>query len=368
MDHISMNINDFKEQVLHDYRIVISSRIVSEIARQEVMQGRANFAITGRGKEIPLIVLSKFFEKGDFYSGYYRDQTFILAKAIYSTKEIFSQLYGDTTEGHEPSSGGRQMINHFATPFVDKKGNFLNLSAFYNIPAFSSCLATQAPRTLGLAQASLLYRKYPHLREYNQLSKQGNEVVFCTIGDASTSEGLFWETINAAAVMQIPLAMFVWDDGFGISVPTEYQTAQGSISVALSGMGRKDMGNAKKIKIYELKGWDYIALHKAFEEGIRETREEHTPVLFHVKELTQLLGHSTSGSHQRYKSTQQLEWEKIWDGIAQFKSWILEKNIADDATLLQIENEVKAEIKKAKEEAYNEYLHPIKEKIQSTIR
>lgn len=367
MENVLMNIEDFKDQVLQDYKIAILSRTVSELARQEVMQGRANFAITGRGKEIPLLVLAKFFEKGDFYSGYYRDQTFILAKDIYSPQEMFAQLYGNPIKGKDHSSRGRQMTNHFATDFVDEQGDFLNLAQLYNIPSFTSCLATQAPRTLGLAQASLLYRKYPHLDANMQMSNNGNEVAFCTIGDASTSEGIFWETVNAAAVLQIPLAMFVWDDGFGISVPREYQTAQGSISVALSGMAKTNVGNGKRIKIYEVNGWDYAALHKVFGEGIQEARENHVPVLFHVKELTQLLGHSTSGSHQRYKTPQRLEWEKKWDSIVQFKSWILEKKITDEATLETIDQEIRKQVQEAKNKAYNEYIQPIKEKVKATI-
>ena len=349
----------FRSSVLRDFRIACFSREISLLGRKEVLGGKAKFGIFGDGKEVAQVAMAKFFKPGDFRSGYYRDQTFVLAADMGTGEQLFAQLYADADAGREPFSVGRQMNNFFATPFVDGTGEWLSLTKTKNSSSDIAPTAGQMPRALGLAHASRLFREVKELSAFPHLSQSGNEVCFATIGDASTSEGHFWETMNAAAVLQIPLAVFVWDDGYGISVPKEYQTAKGSISAALEGMQRT--ADTPGFQIYKVKGWDYAGLCEAFEEGISLAREQHIPVLFHVEEVTQPQGHSTSGSHERYKSTERLEWEKNWDGLVKMKEWLLANGLASEIELEDIITQSREEAKVCRDKAWKEYLEPLRE-------
>ncbi len=354
-----LSFEAFRSSVIADYRVALTSREVSLLGRREVLTGKAKFGIFGDGKEIAQVALAKFFQKGDFRSGYYRDQTFMFALGIANTKDYFAQLYADVH--NDPYSGGRNMNAHFATPFVNEKGEWNNLVNQYNISADIAPTAGQMMRGLGMAFASSCFRNSKHKDAFSHLSNNGNEVCFCTIGDASTSEGHFWEVVNAAGVIQAPLAMIVYDDGYGISVPTHLQTTKGSISEALAGFEKKEGTNG--IKIFKVKGWDYAALCETFEEGIAYTRATHTPVLFHVQELTQPQGHSTSGSHERYKSTERLEWERTWDCNKKMREWLLLNELTTEEELEALETEVKNEVRDDKQAAWEKYINPIKEKI-----
>lgn len=351
----------FRNEVLNDYRTCCISRETSLLGRKEVLTGKAKFGIFGDGKEVAQVAMAKFFRNGDFRSGYYRDQTFMFSAGLATVEQFFAQLYADPDIEHDPFSAGRQMNAHFATPFVDKEGRWLDLVNRKNVSSDIAPTAGQMPRALGLALASKLFRQVPQLSPLTDLSHQGNEICFCTIGDASTSEGHFWETLNAAGVQQVPLAVFVWDDGYGISVPKKYQTTKGSISEALSGL-QKD-GNSNGIDIYKLKGWDYAGMCEVLDEAIRRIRETHTPALFHVEEITQPQGHSTSGSHERYKTPDRLAWEKEWDCIRQFRNWILENALAEEDELKQIEEESIAHVKDSRNRAWEQYLRPIREMV-----
>jgi pyruvate/2-oxoglutarate/acetoin dehydrogenase E1 component/TPP-dependent pyruvate/acetoin dehydrogenase alpha subunit len=306
------------------------------------------------------VALAKFFQKGDFRSGYYRDQTLMFALGTSNIGDYFAQLYADVE--NDPYSGGRNMNSHFSTPFVNEKGDWLPLADTYNVSADIAPTAGQMVRGLGLAFASKFFRNANPETAFEGLTNQGNEVCFCTIGDASTSEGHFWETINAAGVLQVPLAVIVYDDGYGISVPTELQTTKGSISEALAGFEKKPGTNG--IKIYTVNGWDYAALCETFEEGISYTRTTHTPVVFHVKEVTQPQGHSTSGSHERYKSAERLEWERNWDCNKQMRAWLILNELATAESLDILESEVKQDVRDKKQAAWDKYILPIKSKIQ----
>jgi pyruvate/2-oxoglutarate/acetoin dehydrogenase E1 component/TPP-dependent pyruvate/acetoin dehydrogenase alpha subunit len=330
-----------------------------------VLGGKAKFGIFGDGKEVAQVAMAKFFAPGDFRSGYYRDQTFVLATGMGTPEALFAQLYADPDLGREPFSAGRQMNSFFATPTVDATGEWLDLTATKNSSSDIAPTAGQMPRALGLAHASRLFRQVKALHGYTHLSHQGNEVCFATIGDASTSEGHFWETINAATVLQIPLAVFVWDDGYGISVPKEYQTAKGSVSMALQGMQRSEQESG--LQIYRVKGWDYAGMCEVFEEGIRLAREHHVPVLFHVEELTQPQGHSTSGSHERYKTPDRLNWEKEWDGILKMRQWLLENGLATTAELDDIQVQSKEQAKQSRDTAWRQYIQPVKEQVDKAI-
>ena len=360
-----LSFDKFREEVLLDYRWVCISREASLLGRKEVLTGKAKFGIFGDGKEVAQVAMAKFFEPGDFRSGYYRDQTFMFAAGLATVQQFFAQLYADPDVQHEPFSAGRQMVSHFATQFVDEVGNWLPLANLKNISADIAPTAGQMPRALGLALASKAFRNIPSLNEFSNLSENGNEVCFCTIGDASTSEGVFWETINAAGVLQVPLAVFVWDDGYGISVPKKYQTTKASVSKALSGFQKQDETNG--LHIYKVKGWDYAGMCEAFEEGIRLARETHTPVLFHVEELTQQQGHSTSGSHERYKDPERLEWEREWDGMKKMREWILSNVLSDEEELSAIEMESKQLARKEKQAAWEDYLNPVKQQVSKAI-
>lgn len=356
-----LSFEKFRQEVLHDYRIACISREASLLGRKEVLGGKAKFGIFGDGKELAQVAMAKFFQPGDFRSGYYRDQTFMLAAGLATVEQIFAQLYADPDHERDPFSAGRQMNCHFATRMVNKEGEWLELTQLKNISADIAPTAGQMPRALGLAFASKSFRSIDQLKEFKALSNNGNEVCFATIGDASTSEGHFWETINAAGVLQIPLAVFVWDDGYGISVPKKFQTTKASVSDALSGMQKKDGSNG--INIYKVKGWDYAGMCEAFEEGIRLARETHTPVLFHVEEMTQPQGHSTSGSHERYKSTERLEWEREWDGIKKMKEWVIANALAEEEELNAIAEEAKGQVRQSKMTAWEKFLAPIKNQV-----
>ncbi len=355
-----LSFEAFRKTVLEDYRIALISREVSLLGRREVLTGKAKFGIFGDGKEVAQVALAKFFQKGDFRSGYYRDQTFMFALGISNVADYFAQLYADVE--NDPYSGGRNMNSHFSTPFVHPNGDWMSLVDTYNVSADIAPTAGQMVRGLGLAFASKLFRNTKDTLAFHGLTNQGNEVCFCTIGDASTSEGHFWETINAAGVLQVPLAVIVYDDGYGISVPTDLQTTKGSISEALAGFEKKPGTNG--IKIFTVNGWDYAALCETFEEGIAYTRTTHTPVVFHVKEVTQPQGHSTSGSHERYKSAERLEWERNWDCNKQMRAWLISNELATPTALDLLESEVKQEVRDAKQVAWDKYSTPIKTKIQ----
>jgi pyruvate/2-oxoglutarate/acetoin dehydrogenase E1 component/TPP-dependent pyruvate/acetoin dehydrogenase alpha subunit len=346
-----------KEQVLNDYRIAHESRQASLLGRREVLSGKGKFGIFGDGKEVAQLAMARVFQNGDWRSGYYRDQTFMLATGLMKIEEIFAQIYGDTDSEFNPMNTGRLMGNHFATRSLDEKGNWKNLTGQKNSSADISPTAGQMPRLLGLALTSKLLRDNPSMAHLTTISKNGNEVAFGTIGDGSTSEGHFWETINAAGVLQVPMALSVWDDGFGISVPGKLQTTKESISEVLKGFEKTE--DKDGFLIYTAKGWDYAGMCSMYEEGIDICRKSHIPVLFHITELTQPLGHSTSGSHERYKSAERLKWEKEFDCIQQMRKWIISENIATDEELKVIESESVDRVKKAKKTAWNNYQKPL---------
>jgi len=355
-----------KEEILNDYRIANESRQASILGRREVLSGKAKFGIFGDGKEVPQLAMARAFKDGDWRSGYYRDQTFMLATGMMSLEELFSQLYGDTDEAANPGTGGRMMNNHFATQCLDEHGEWLDLTKRKNSSADISPTAGQMPRLLGLAMASKHFRLNKELKEFGKFSDKGNEVAFGTIGDASTSEGVFWETINAAGVMQIPLAISIWDDGWGISVPKEYQTIKSSISEALKGFKKSKDSNG--YRIYKVKGWDYPALCQTYDEGIALCRKEHVPAIFHIEELTQPQGHSTSGSHERYKSEEQLKWETDHDCITKMRAWILKEKYANAETLDNIEKEAAKTARDAKKAAWARFQKPLTDKRDDFLR
>ncbi len=352
-DKQALTFEEFKQEVLSDYQLAVKSRIMSITGRKEVLNGRAKFGIFGDGKEIAQVAMAKTFQNGDWRSGYYRDQTFMLATGMLGVEEFFAQLYGDNSLERNRVSNGRMMNNHFGTRFTTSEVHKNNFTDQPNSSADVSCTAGQMPRLLGLAQASKVFRESDDLKDYTNLSRNGQEVAFGTIGDASTSEGHFWEVINAGGVMQVPMAISVWDDGYGISVPTRLQTTKASVSEVLKGFEKE--GKSNGIKIFKVKGWDYPALCKTYAEAIKLCRESYTPVLVHVVELTQPLGHSSSGSHERYKGTARLEWEKEFDCNQQMRKWILESNIATEDELTTLEKDANAEVLAAKKAAYKKY-------------
>jgi len=354
---------------LKDYYLANLSRQLSILGRREVHNGRAHFGIFGDGKEIVQLAYAKAFKKGDWRWGYYRDQTFMLALGLLKPEEFFAMIYGDTDDEMNPSTGGRNFNNHFSTPNIDENGEIKNLAEQYNSAADISSTGGQMPRLLGLAQASKIVRENSGIKKHLKNNVTGNEVAFGSIGDASTSEGMFFETINAAAVMQVPMAVAVYDDGYGISVPVELQTAKASISEALKGFQKEK--NTNGIKIFTCKGWDYPALVDTFSEGIDYCRKEQVPVLFHIQELTQPQGHSTSGSHERYKSKERLEWEKEYDGLNQFRKWLLESGKADVETITEIEKEALKKAKEAKQKAWENYtsgVHASSPKLEKIVQ
>lgn len=348
-----------KKEILADYRLAHESRQASILGRREALTGKAKFGIMGDGKEVAQIALAKTFREGDWRSGYYRDQTFMLAAGMTTLEEIFSQLYGDTDLEANPSNGGRMMNNHFATRSLDEKGNWKDLMKQKNSSADISPTAGQMPRLLGLAQASKVFKHHPDKSIQKNFSSDGNEVAFGTIGDSSTSEGLFWEAMNAAGVLQVPMAMSVWDDGYGISVPIDYQTIKKSISEALKGFQRDK--NNKGFEILVEKGWNYPGLIETYRKGVELCRKEHVPVLFHITEVTQPQGHSTSGSHERYKDEKRMQWEKDYDCLHQMRKWMLENEIAEEQELDTLEKEAIARVKEAKKTAWENYQKPIRQ-------
>ncbi|WP_157580159.1 alpha-ketoacid dehydrogenase subunit alpha/beta [Rudanella lutea] len=342
-----------REKILSDYRLACESRQASLLGRRDVMGGRAKFGIFGDGKEVAQIAAARAFQRGDFRSGYYRDQTFVAALGELQWTEFFAQLYAHADVEHDPNTAGRSMNGHFATRWLDEQGLWRTQTDSYNSVCDIAPTAGQIPRSLGLAYASKLYRHNPHLQHMDGFSRRGNEVTFATIGDASTSQGMFWETMNAAGVLQVPLLVSVWDDGYGISVPVEYQTTKASISKALAGFQRD--ADDKGFDILTAKGWDYVGLLETYQQAARTCREEHVPVLVHVQEVTQPQGHSSSGSHERYKSKERLAWEAEHDCNRQFRGWILANGYATDEELEQIEKEALQVIKKARTDAWNAF-------------
>ncbi|HLZ17126.1 MAG TPA: thiamine pyrophosphate-dependent dehydrogenase E1 component subunit alpha, partial [Cyclobacteriaceae bacterium] len=341
------------EMILADYRLACESREASLIGRKEVFMGKAKFGIFGDGKEVAQIAMAKVFRNGDHRAGYYRDQTFMLAIGEMVLTNYFAQLYAHTSVEADPASAGRQMTGHFATRMLDESGRLKELSKIKNSSADISPTAAQMPRLLGLAYASKLFRENPELKKFSNLSMNGNEIAFGTIGNASTSEGMFFEAINAAGVLQVPMLISVWDDDYGISVPKEFQTTKGSISKALSGFQRSQ--KEKGFEIFTARGWDYEELCRVYEQAERICREEHVPVLVHVTEMTQPQGHSTSGSHERYKPKERLAWEKEYDCILKMHEWIVEQGIASEEELIAIEKETKASAKSAKDQAWRAF-------------
>ena len=359
------SFDTFRNAVLADYKIVCQSRETSLLGRKEVLTGKAKFGIFGDGQEVAQVAMAKFFKPGDFRSGYYRDQTFMFSTGIATIEQFFSQLYADPNVEHDPFSAGRQMNAHFATKMVNENGDWLPLATLKNVSSDIAPTAGQMPRGLGLAFASKAFRKIEVLQNLTELSTNGNEICFCTIGDSSTSEGHFWETINAAGVLQVPLAVFVWDNGYGISVPKKFQTTKSSISDALSGFQKQKGTNG--VDIYKLKGWDYAGMCEIIEPALQKMRDTHIPAIFHVEEMTQPQGHSTSGSHERYKSAERLEWEKEWDCIKQMREWVLENALAEEEELIKIEEDAKEFVKQSKLAAWDKYSAPIQQQVTKTV-
>ncbi|OFX32770.1 MAG: transketolase [Bacteroidetes bacterium GWA2_32_17] len=360
-----MTFDDFKKDVLNDFYISSLSRHLSVIGRKEVLTGKAKFGIFGDGKELAQVVMAKNFKNGDWRSGYYRDQTFMLASGLLTAEQFFAQLYGDTDIKNNPHNSGRSFNNHFSTANVNPDGSWKNLMTQKNSAADLSPTAGQMPRLTGLAWASKLYRENKDLTIYKNFSDNGNEVAFGTIGDASTSEGHFWETINAVGVLKVPMALFIFDDGYGISVPKKYQTTKQSISQLLSGFEKDSNGG---IFIYKVKGWDYAEMVKVFSEGVEKCRKEHIPVVFHIEEMTQPLGHSTSGSHERYKSPERLTFENEFDPIARFRNWLIENHISSEEELNSINEKALNDVKSAKQSAWNNFNEPIKRERNELVK
>ena len=372
----SLSFNQFKEEVLLDYKIAVLSRECSYLGRREVLTGKAKFGIFGDGKEVPQLAMAKAFKKGDFRSGYYRDQTFMMAIGELTPQTFFAGLYAHADINADPMSGGRQMGGHFATHSLDENGKFKNLTEQYNSSSDISPTAGQMPRSLGIAHASKLFRELPELKN-PKFSNNGNEVSWTTIGNASTSEGVFFETVNAAGVLQVPMIISVWDDAFGISVPAKFQTTKENISEILKGFQRDE--NVDGYEIFVVKGWDYPKLIDIYNKASKIAREEHVPVLIHVKDLTQPQGHSTSGSHERYKDRERLIWEKQHDCIVKMRDWIIEFELKDEngnslkfinseEELITIEKAAKKEVNKAKREAWSAFLNPIKEEKNTLVK
>ncbi|MHA7128372.1 alpha-ketoacid dehydrogenase subunit alpha/beta [Algoriphagus namhaensis] len=354
-----------KEEILKDFRIALVSRHASLMGRKEVFMGKAKFGIFGDGKELAQIAMARAFQLGDFRAGYYRDQTFMMALGELSVQEYFAQLYAHTDVNEEPASAGRLMNGHFATRSLNEDGSWKDLTKMYNSAADISPTAAQMPKLLGLAYASKLFRENKGLKGMKTFSSNGNEVAWGTIGNASTSEGMFFESLNAAGVMQVPMVVSIWDDGYGISVPQEYHTTKGSISEVLSGFQRTE--DQKGFEIIRVKGWDYEALLQAYHQAGELSRKEHVPVMIHVEEMTQPQGHSTSGSHERYKSQERLDWEKEWDCINKFREYILENKIATPDALDAIEVEAKAQVKRDKEAAWKSFSSSIKKELKEAV-
>ncbi len=367
-----ISFNEFKKEVLNDYKVARISRECSLLGRREVLTGKAKFGIFGDGKEVPQLAMAKAFKKGDFRSGYYRDQTFMMALGELTAQQFFAGLYAHPDIQADPMSAGRQMGGHFATHSLHEDGNWKDLTKQYNSSSDISPTAGQMPRLLGLAQASKIYRNEKSVQSKTNFSINGNEVAWGTIGNASTSEGLFFETINAAGVLQVPMVMSVWDDEYGISVHAKHQTTKESISEILKGFQRDNETNG--YEIFVINGWDYVQLVDVYQKAAKIAREEHVPVLIHVKELTQPQGHSTSGSHERYKGKERLQWEKSRDCITKMREWILDfeletengtvlRFVEEEEDLILLERAAKKEVTNAKRNAWNAHLNEIKSEL-----
>ena len=361
----ALTFEDFKIEILNDYKIAIRSRECSLLGRKEVLTGKAKFGIFGDGKEVPQLAMAKFFKNGDFRSGYYRDQTFMMAIGELSIQQLFAGLYGHTDIDQEPMSAGRQMGGHFVTHSLHEDGSWKNLAQQKNSSADISPTAAQMPRLLGLAQASKIYRDVPGITNIGNFSKNGDEIAWGTIGNASTTEGVFFETINAAGVLQVPMVLSVWDDEYGISVHAKYQTTKESISEILKGYQREDDSNG--IEILKVKGWDYADLIATYEKAAALARERHTPVLIHVEQLTQPLGHSSSGSHERYKDAARLAWEKEYDCLRQMRLWMIAINIASPEEIEAIDIETRKEVLEGKKAAWKAFIEPIIEEQKELV-
>lgn len=360
-----ISFDDFKETVLNDYKIAVTSRECSLLGRREVLTGKAKFGIFGDGKEVPQLAWAKAFKNGDWRSGYYRDQTFMMAIGKLTIQQFFAGLYAHTDINADPMSAGRQMGGHFATHTINEDGSWKNLTAQKNSSADISPTAGQMPRLLGLAQASKIFRNVKGIENKTNFSINGNEVAWGTIGNASTSEGLFWETINAAGVLQVPMVTSIWDDEYGISVHAKYQTTKENISEILKGFQRTE--DEKGFEIIRVKGWDYPELVEVYSRASKIAREEHVPVLIHVQELTQPQGHSTSGSHERYKSKERLEWEVNNDCNKKMREWMIANDIASEETLSEIESEIKKNVREGKKAAWEAFLRPQKQEQEEAI-
>lgn len=359
--------DEFLDIVLNDYRVAYSSREASILGRKEVLSGKAKFGIFGDGKEVAQVAMAKYFREGDFRSGYYRDQTFMFATSNLTLQQWFASLYGHTDVVAEPMTAGRQMGGHFCTRSLNDDGTWKDLTKIKNSSADISCTASQMPRLVGLAMASKYYKNNPDLQtdEFSNFSNKGQEIAFGTIGDASTSEGLFFEAINAAGVMQIPMLVSVWDDDFGISVPKKYQTTKESISEVLKGFQREE--GVPGYEIFKTKGWDYPHLCATYEKAVKICREEHVPVLIHVEEINQPQGHSTSGSHERYKSKERLQWEKDFDPIKKMREWLLDNELITEEALVALEKVAKENVVAAKNAAWKAYHTPIVEEQSEVV-
>ena len=373
----NLSFNDFKNEVLNDYKVARISRECSLLGRREVLTGKAKFGIFGDGKEVPQLAMAKAFKNGDFRSGYYRDQTFMMSIGELNAQQFFAGLYAHTDIQIEPMSAGRQMGGHFSTHSIDDNGNWKNLTLQKNSSSDISPTAAQMPRLVGLAQASKAYRNIEALNKKSHFSVNGNEVAWGTIGNASTSEGIFFESINAAGVLEVPMVMSVWDDEYGISVHAKHQTTKESISEILKGFQKEEGTNGYEIFI--VNGWDYVQLIDVYAKASKIARENHTPVLIHVKELTQPQGHSTSGSHERYKNIERLKWEKEFDCIEKMREWILNfeledgngnilKFIDDNQELIALEKEAKKEVATAKRTAWNAFINEIKQEVTTAVK
>jgi 2-oxoisovalerate dehydrogenase E1 component len=351
------------EEIVHDYRLAVTSRYISIVGRREVMSGKAKFGIFGDGKEIAQLAMAHAFQKGDFRSGYYRDQTFMFAINATTPEEFFSQLYAHADIEAEPATAGRAMNAHFATRFLDSDGNWKDLVNLYNSSADVSPTGSQMPRLVGLAYASRLYRELESLHQFSQFSNNGNEIAFGTIGNASTAEGMFWEALNAIGVLRSPMLLSIWDDEYGISVPNKHQMVKGNISELIQGFIREE-NSREGFDLYVVKGWDYPSLVNTYLTATKVIRKEHIPAIVHVIELTQPQGHSTSGSHERYKSKERLKWEQEHDCLVKFHEWILDHGISSQEELDQIEKEAKKSVEESRQRAWNAYITPIKSECQ----
>lgn len=362
-DKATPDVLSDEKQLLYDYWLANVSREASYIGRKEVLTGKAKFGIFGDGKEAAQLAMAKVFEPGDFRSGYYRDQTFMMAIDQLNLEQFFAQLYADPNPNHDPMTAGRQMNSHFATQSLDSEGNWRNLTEIRNSAADVSPTGSQMPRLVGLGYASRIYAEFEELKQYTQFSNNGREVAFGTIGNATIAEGMFWEAINAIGLLQVPVTISIWDDEYGISVPNKYQITKTNISDILEGFAY-DEESGQGFYLYSAKGWDFPQLVRMYEEGTYMAREHHIPVIFHIQEMTQPQGHSTSGSHERYKTEERLEWERQMDCINQMRQWMLDQGLATQEKLDELENNARQVAKDAKNKAYKAYQDPIKAELK----